>query len=70
MDSFELMKKYMQKECNSNLSISTKEERDARALINKVRCAKVQGSYREKAKSVGVEYEDYMAAQRLIGKKY
>lgn len=70
MDSFELMKKYIQKECNSNLSTSTNEERDARALVNKVRCAKVKGSYREKAEAVGVKYEDYMAAKRLIGKKY
>ena len=47
----------------------TKEEKDARTLVAKVNSAK-GSNLREKAESVGVDYQDFMNAQRLIGKRY
>lgn len=71
MDSFEVMQEYMKREISKKPSNSsfTKEEKDARALVAKVNSAK-GSNLREKAESVGVDYQDFMNAQRLIGKRY
>ena len=59
----------MKREMSSKPSDFTREEKDARALVNKVYSGKGD-SLVEKAESVGVDYKDFMNAQRLIGKRY
>lgn len=72
MDSFEKMQQYMKKEMSRPIEGTpfTKEEKDARALVQKVQCCQIGNTYKEKAAACGVSYEDFMAAQRLIGKRY
>lgn len=71
MDSFEIMQKYMQREVNRQIKGSlTKEEKEARQLVEKVQSCKIGFTYKEKAEACGIAYEEYMEAQRLIGKRY
>lgn len=69
MDSQEVLQEYMKREASKKPNEFTREEISARDLVTKVNCGK-GNTLKEKAKSVGVDYKDFMNAQRLIGSRY
>ena len=69
MDSIETLNEYLKRESvDKSDDTSLKEERQARAIVVKVTCAN-GNTMVEKAKNAGVDYKDFMTAQRLLCRK-
>ena len=69
MDSQDIIQDYIRREMHKKPVEMSHEEINARNLIAKVYDGKGE-TLVEKAKSVGIDYQDFMDAQRLVGKRY